>query len=82
MDTARSAPAAQDPGADFEVGVCDDSFQVYARIILRGADGGRRLESSLADMGFELVSSGSSERTRGCDLLMARRAAEPALALR
>lgn len=66
---------------DFEIGVCDESFHVYARIIMRGADGVRRIESDLAEMGYRSVTIGTSAQLRGCDLLMVRKAAEPALAL-
>jgi len=82
MTLARSAAETQEPGPDFEIGVCDESFRVYARIVMRGADGARRLESDLAGMGYEPVALGASAaQQRGCDLLMARRPvqAEPVL---
>jgi hypothetical protein len=66
---------------DFEIGVCDESFHVYARIIMRGADGVRRIESDLADMGYESVTIGTSEQLRGCDLLMVRKPVVPAVTL-
>jgi len=59
---------------DFEIGVCDDSFRVFARIIMRGADGVRRIESELSDMGYESVTLGTSAQLRGCDMLVVRRA--------
>jgi hypothetical protein len=67
---------------DFEIGVCDESFHVYARIIMRGADGVRRIESDLAEMGYESVTIGTSAQLRGCDLLMVRRPAQAAVTLR
>ncbi|MEJ8836052.1 hypothetical protein [Ramlibacter sp. AN1133] len=66
---------------DFEIGVCDESFHVYARIIMRGADGVRRIESDLAEMGYRSVTIGTSAQLRGCDLLMVREAVQPTVAL-
>lgn len=77
MDTDRSTPAADAAGREFAIGVCDEAFQVYARIVMRGAAGARRMESDLVQMGFEPVSIGSSALERGCDVLVTRRAAEP-----
>jgi hypothetical protein len=83
MDLDRSSAHADALAPDFEIGVCDESFKVYARIVMRGADGVRRIESDLADMGYESVTIGTSAQLRGCDLLMVRRVVEPAaLALR
>jgi hypothetical protein len=81
MDFDRTAADAEF-AQDFEIGVCDASMQVYARIIMRGADGVRRIESEMADMGYESVHIGTSAQLRGCDMLMVRRPAEPALSLR
>jgi hypothetical protein len=81
MEIDRSTPEGDAPGPEFEIGVCDDAFNVYARIIMRGADGVRRLESDLADMGYDSVSIGATAQMRGCDLLVVRRAPEPALAI-
>jgi hypothetical protein len=81
MDIDRTAAEAEF-AQDFEIGVCDASMQVYARIIMRGADGVRRIESDLAGMGYESVTIGTSEQLRGCDLLMVRRTPEPGLGLR
>jgi hypothetical protein len=81
MTTDRSDFEAE-LAQDFEIGVCDESFHVYARIIMRGADGVRRIESDLAGMGYESVTIGTSAQLRGCDLLMVRRQVEPALFLR
>jgi len=66
---------------DFEIGVCDESFHVYARIVMRGADGVRRLESDLAEMGYQSVTIGTSAQLRGYDMLVVRKAAQPAMAL-
>jgi len=74
-----------EPGMDFEIGVCDEGFNVFARIIMRGADGVRRIESDLVDMGYRSVTIGTSAQMRGCDLLMVREpheSFEPALTLR
>ena len=81
MQAERSSCEA-DFAQDFEIGVCDESMHVYARIIMRGADGVRRIESDLADMGYESVHIGTSEQLRGCDMLMVRKPNQPALALR
>jgi hypothetical protein len=81
MDSDRTVSDAE-LAQDFEIGVCDASMQVYARIIMRGADGVRRIESDLADMGYESVTIGTSAQLRGCDLLMVRRPVEAALGLR
>jgi len=82
MDLDRSPFEADAFGPDFEIGVCDASMTVYARIIMRGADGVRRIESNLADMGYESVTIGTSAQLRGCDLLMVRQAGEPRQAAR
>jgi hypothetical protein len=71
-----------EPELDFEIGVCDEGFNVFAKIIMRGADGVRRIESDLAGMGYESVTIGTSEQLHGCDLLMVRKPVAPALGLR
>ncbi|HET8748311.1 MAG TPA: hypothetical protein VFM98_22135 [Ramlibacter sp.] len=73
---------ADESGSQFEIGVCDERFNVYARIVMRDADGARRLESDLAGMGYEPVTQGSGARQRGCDLLMVRRAVLAGMSLR
>jgi hypothetical protein len=80
MDLDRTDSEAEFP-QDFEIGVCNESLQVYARIIMRGADGVRRIESELAGMGYESVTIGTTAQLRGCDLLMVRRSAQAALDL-
>ncbi|GAB3777352.1 hypothetical protein GCM10028796_56410 [Ramlibacter monticola] len=67
---------------EFQIGVCDEGFNVFARITMRGADGVRRIQSDLADMGYRSVSFGTSAQMRGCDLLMVRRPVTPSIALR
>jgi hypothetical protein len=57
---------------EFEIGVCDADFNVFARITMRGAAGVRRLQGHLAEMGYRPVTVGSSEQLRGCDLLLVR----------
>lgn len=82
MEMAHPAGDEAEFAQDFEIGVCDESLQVYARIIMRGADGVRRIESDLVDMGYESVTIGTSAQLRGCDLLMVRKPAQAALELR
>jgi hypothetical protein len=72
----RTGPAPSGGGTEFEIGVCDPGFHVFARIVLRGADGVRRMESNLAELGYRALSSDSPEQLCGCDLLMVRGAAQ------
>jgi hypothetical protein len=81
-DSSDFCGCPDEPELDFEIGVCDEGLNVFAKIIMRGADGVRRIESDLAGMGYRSVTTGTSAQLRGCDLLMVRRAAEPALSLR
>ena len=62
---------------EFEIGVCDADLNLFARITMRGAEGVRRLQGHLAEMGYRAVTVGSTEQLRGCDLLLVR---APALA--
>ena len=78
MDADRTASEA-DVGHEFEIGVCDASFRVYARIVMRGADGVRRLESDLSEMGYDAVTIGTSAQLQGCDMLVVRRPLQPSL---
>ena len=80
--STSGAPGEDERGMDFEIGVCDEGFNLFARIVMRGADGVRRIESNLVGMGYRPVSSGSSAQMRGCDLLMVRAPHEPVLAPR
>lgn len=75
-------PEADELGPDFEIGVCDEGFNVFARITMRGADGVRRIQSDLVEMGYRSVSFGTSAQMRGCDLLMVRRPVAPSVVLR
>ena len=66
---------------DFQIGVCDEGFNVYARITMRGADGVRRIQGDLAGMGYQSVTIGTTAQMRGCDLLMVRRPVAPTASL-
>jgi hypothetical protein len=84
MDNDQDLASAFDPAElaqEFEIGVCDASYRVYARIVMRGADGVRRIESDLADMGYESVSIGTSGQMQGFDLLVVRKPQQPVVTL-